>query len=339
MKNVIALFNHKGGVSKTTTTFNLGWKLAEKGYKVLLIDADPQCNLTAMILGFNRMSENIEQIYANKHDIYSALTPVIDSNLEKLKPIEPIKTSNENLDLILGNIKLAEVETQISVAFTTSESIKALRNIPGSFRGFLKEMNKKYNYDFILIDMNPSVGDLNKAIFFSSDYFIIPTFPDFFSAEAIKSIIRIIPQWYNDTKNFRNSDLIYYFEDPPKFLGFISQNFRPRKGNPAKAFNEWINKLKGLIEGELYPTLKKYKMTLDEECYNQYTNHFELAAIPDFNSLIAISQEHNLPVFALEEKHINRSGAVLKTMLQNKEKFNNIFENLATSVINLVTNC
>ena len=50
MKKIV-LFNHKGGVSKTTTTFNLGWKFAEKGRKVLLVDGDPQCNLTSLFLG------------------------------------------------------------------------------------------------------------------------------------------------------------------------------------------------------------------------------------------------------------------------------------------------
>ena len=49
----IVLFNHKGGVSKTTTTFNLGWMLASKGKKVILVDTDPQCNLTGMVLGFS----------------------------------------------------------------------------------------------------------------------------------------------------------------------------------------------------------------------------------------------------------------------------------------------
>ena len=50
MANKILLFNHKGGVSKTTSTMNIGWKLAELGKKVLLVDADPQCNLSAFFL-------------------------------------------------------------------------------------------------------------------------------------------------------------------------------------------------------------------------------------------------------------------------------------------------
>ncbi|MFC4127133.1 ParA family protein [Nocardia rhizosphaerae] len=50
LSKIISLFNNKGGVSKTTTTFNLGWMLAEKGHKVVIVDADPQYNLTGMIL-------------------------------------------------------------------------------------------------------------------------------------------------------------------------------------------------------------------------------------------------------------------------------------------------
>ncbi len=57
----IALFNHKGGVSKTTTTFNIGWMLAEKGKKVILVDADPQCNLTGLILGYDYI--DLEEFY------------------------------------------------------------------------------------------------------------------------------------------------------------------------------------------------------------------------------------------------------------------------------------
>lgn len=57
---VIVLFNHKGGVSKTTTTYHVGWKLTEYGKKVLLVDGDPQCNLTSLLLG-----EYFDEYYTN----------------------------------------------------------------------------------------------------------------------------------------------------------------------------------------------------------------------------------------------------------------------------------
>ena len=53
----VALFNHKGGVSKTTTSFNLGWILAEQGHRVVLVDADPQCNLSGLVMGFRGESD------------------------------------------------------------------------------------------------------------------------------------------------------------------------------------------------------------------------------------------------------------------------------------------
>lgn len=59
---VISLFNHKGGVSKTTTTFNLGWTLAELGFKTLVVDADPQCNLTSLVMGYEHV-EDIDAVY------------------------------------------------------------------------------------------------------------------------------------------------------------------------------------------------------------------------------------------------------------------------------------
>jgi Mrp family chromosome partitioning ATPase len=54
---IISLFNHKGGVSKTTTAFNLGWALADRGKRVLIVDGDPQCNLTGTVLGFDGIED------------------------------------------------------------------------------------------------------------------------------------------------------------------------------------------------------------------------------------------------------------------------------------------
>jgi cellulose biosynthesis protein BcsQ len=63
----ISLFNHKGGVSKTTTVFNLGWMLAEQGHTVVVVDGDPQCNLTGMVLGFKGEDE-LEPFYQQHGD-------------------------------------------------------------------------------------------------------------------------------------------------------------------------------------------------------------------------------------------------------------------------------
>lgn len=76
MAKIIALFNNKGGVSKTTTTFHLGWKLAEKGYKTLIVDTDPQCNLTGLCLNTDK-NNKLDNFYKeNKNNLKDSLSPL-----------------------------------------------------------------------------------------------------------------------------------------------------------------------------------------------------------------------------------------------------------------------
>ena len=151
---VISLFNHKGGVSKTTTTFNLGWKLAEKGYRTLIVDADPQCNLTGLVANYNNVAD-LEDLYeANPEcDIYNCLEGLFQGRMEPIQPAKPLSTPNEKLGLLAGDIRLAESETQVSVAITTKRSLPAMQNIPGSFGSLFRMTAKEFGYDYILIDM------------------------------------------------------------------------------------------------------------------------------------------------------------------------------------------
>ena len=84
MATTISLFNHKGGVSKTTTTFNLGWALADAGYKVLLVDLDSQCNLTGIILGYSKIDEGLDRFYESrtKLTLKTVVSQLIDVNSE-----------------------------------------------------------------------------------------------------------------------------------------------------------------------------------------------------------------------------------------------------------------
>ena len=185
---IISLFNHKGGVSKTTTTFNLGWAMADRGKRVLIVDADPQCNLTGTVLNFVGV-DDFTEFYKNNpgKNISDSLSPVFEGSGTPLKAASITPTPNKNLFLLAGNINLAENETQISVALSTSAAIPALQNIPGSLGALLRMTAEENKIDVVIIDMSPSVGALNQCLLMGSNYFIVPTSPDYYCNQAILS--------------------------------------------------------------------------------------------------------------------------------------------------------
>ena len=340
MTILISLFNHKGGVSKTTTTFHLGWALADAGKKVLIVDGDPQCNLTGTVLGFEGNSD-FEDFY-NTHlysNLNTCLEPTFKGLQKLLQPAEIIPTQKQGLFLLAGHIDLAENEAQLAVALTTGAAIPALRNLPGSVTHLIQLTAAANEIDVVLIDMSPSVGALNECFLMGSDYFIVPTFPDYYCDQAIRSLARVIPKWNIAVASFRNPALTYPFRPTsPKFLGIISQRFRPRSGSPAASFQRWIDQIKVTVNKHLVPVLSAIGMTISEADFNASDpadTPYNLANIADFNTLIAQSQQHNTPVFALSDAQIERQGIVLETMKANRENFRETFNQLANTVLKL----
>lgn len=334
---IMSLFNHKGGVSKTTTAFNLGWMLAEKGHKTLIVDADPQCNLTALVLDYNDV-EDIEDFYSENPgcDISTGLEPVMSGRLTRLKPGQPIQTANEHLYIYCGNLALSEIETQVSVALTTSAAIPAIRNIPGSAGELLRLTAVEHGYDYVIIDMSPSVGALNECLLMSSDFFIVPTSPDFFCAQAIRSLANVIPRWNAEVQPFRDANIDYPLPPvPPKFLGFISQRYRPRSGVPAKSFQRWIDVIRDTVNAQLIPALSPLNMTVSLEEFKKNVSNdepYNLSNVADFNSLIAQSQKHNVPIFALTDDQLEQGGVILKNMKISRDSFRSVFSTLAKEI-------
>src|SRR5262245_14141689 len=340
MVKLVSLFNHKGGVSKTTTTFNLGWALAMRGKRVRIVDADPQCNLTGIVLGFG--GDNDYEAFYTSHprsDLYTCLHPVFQGTQAPIQPGDLISTQNPQLFLLAGRTALSEAETQLAVALTTAAAIPALRNLPGSMGVLLRQTANHHNIDIVLIDMSPSVGALNQCLLMASDYFNVPTFPDYFCDQAIRSLARILPHWHTQVATFRDLTMAYPLPgEPPVFIGMISQRFRPRGAKPSAAFQSWIDRINQTVAQVLVPSLQPSRMTIS---YNEFAAAapedvpYNLISIADFNTLIAQSQEHNVPVFALTDEQIGKTGIVLETMKENRDKFRSSFNQLARTVMEL----
>lgn len=342
--NAIALFNHKGGVSKTTTSFNLGWMLAEKGHRTLLVDADPQCNLTGMVLGYKGPTE-LENLYRThpERNIWAGLAPAFDSRPVPIKGVEAIDVPGRSgLYLLPGHIRTAEYEVTLGIAQELSGSIQTLQNLPGSLRFLLDQTAERMRCEFTLIDMSPGLGAINQNLLATSDSFIVPTSPDFFSVMAIDSLSSVLPRWQKWAKRAHSLELLqsaaYPFPEPhSRFLGTVIQKYRPRRGAPAKAFQSWITQLDSRVQDDLLPALRSSGMLLPDAAYAgaNLGPAYSLATIPDFNSLIARSQRAQTPIYALTDEQIGQKGTVLAQTARSREQFRELFSALADSVLAL----
>ena len=346
MSKIICLFNHKGGVSKTTTAFNLGWMMARKGHRVLLADFDPQCNLTGMVLGFTGIDDLAGWYQADPaNNVKDGLAPAFESQPRQISGAECIKVAgNENLFLLPGHIGLAEYETTLGIAQELSGSLLALRNLPGSIRFLLIETAEKYDTEYVLVDMSPSLGPLNQNLLTTCDHFMVPLHPDYFSAMALSSLASIIPRWQKWAKTAHDIEVLtaadYPFPEPRcTFIGAVIQKYRPRSGRASQAFQRWIDELITGLRGILIPALEKAGMLDPVEFRKRIdADPWEpLLEVQDFNSLIALSQEHQVPIYELTKEQTRQSGAVWDQTYKSMNLFREKFEECANKVITLTT--
>ncbi|MBD3804764.1 MAG: AAA family ATPase [Thioclava sp.] len=319
MAKQIALFNHKGGVSKTTTAFNLGYMLADKGKKVLLVDCDPQCNLTGMFLGFTGADE-LEKLYkgAGIKNIRDGLAPAFESKPIPLAPVECQNLpSQPNLFLLPGHIGLAEYETTLGIAQELSGSLPTLQNLPGAMPHLFQITADSVGADIIIVDMSPSLGPVNQNLLTTSHFFLVPMAPDYFSVMAIDSLANVLPKWREWLTRALTINTLREATYPlpdvaPKFLGTIIQKYRLRSGSTAStAFQKWIDEIVEKTDAILTPALEKSGMLLDKERYAEagISAGSPILQMSDFNGLIAQSQKHSAPVFALTDEQLG-SGLI-----------------------------
>lgn len=161
----IALSNQKGGVGKTTSTINVGAYMAKLGKKVLLVDLDPQANLTSG-LGI-QLKEDEDSIYACISE-NSGLRAIIK------------QTDIADLHVVPASIELAGAEVELVNAISRESTLKSL----------LSEVID--DYDFVLIDCPPSLGLLTVNALVASDAVVIPVQSEYFALEGLNQLLNTI---------------------------------------------------------------------------------------------------------------------------------------------------
>ena len=339
MSKRIVLFNHKGGVSKTTTAYNLGWKLASDS-KVLLVDADPQCNLTSLLI------DEFDDYYINDRtkaqNIRDGVEVAFKGRPEPLSPIDCYTPRrNSNLFLVPGHQNLSEYEASLTFALTSNNAISALENLPGTFHTFIKLVEDKYDIDYTIIDLNPGLSSINQNLVMCADYVVVPTNPDPFSLMALDTLATVLPRWASwltqSGSLFSNSSYPLNL-DPPKFLGTVIQRFNVRKGKAARPYRDNIQEIKTKSRDSLKPALARSNMVLPDDVYGNsfIQDGLCISEISDFQGLLPKSLEAGVPVFALADNEIDETGTVLDGMISNRNRFDCLFNELVKTVKKLM---
>lgn len=314
---IVTLYNHKGGVSKTTSTFNLASFLAEKGKKVLMVDADPQCNLTEIA-----MAPIIEQIdrqaeMLRTEDVAELPgTSVLDALNQRIQgdvafiDIDKVQTVliSQNLHLLRGSVDLSSVEDELSEAHLQRLAMRTnLMRTYVATGDFLTRLAEKLELDYIFIDVGPSSGALTRSFFLVCDAFYIPVAPDRFNVQAVATLSRIVDRWMSEHALVKKQ-----YEDlglpirpgTPAFLGAIVQAFKLYAGEPKPGFRLWMDRLPIEIVKQLEPTLNKHSKSLN--LYLPTSIDPVVAKIPDFNQLAPLMQDVGKAVFSLKQEDTAR---------------------------------
>ncbi|MDT0508669.1 ParA family protein [Novosphingobium sp. MMS21-SN21R] len=324
---ILTIFNNKGGVGKTTLTFHLAYALAEAGKKVLMVDLDPQCNLTIYCLKEEEIADvwiseddfiddfksarealgvvGFEEITEKPRSVHFSLKPIEDGTAELGCLPPPIKM-RKGLDLIPGRLTLHMFESKVAERFNAiySGDPLAIRTAT-SIRTLAQAYAEKSGYDIVILDTSPSLGALNRNILSQADAFLIPGNPDLFSVYGIRNIGSAITQWkrqFESVFSLLSDSKRHAFPNRfVQFIGYTLYNAKRLQGSKttnklgiAQAHFNYAKQIPKTIFEEIDPhdMVNIEKDRLRESIANG-------AVIHGHNTLPAMAQKYHLPMWML----------------------------------------
>jgi cellulose biosynthesis protein BcsQ len=244
MTKIIAFYNNKGGVGKTTVTSHFCDKLT-LSHKVLLVDLDSQLNLSSFYLKrvahLNLTDANVHTYWGQNQSIANILND--DSNTILVKwyrrmlsrpaanELEVMQVS-ENLGLIPGDPRVFMIAERLSGAFYSSVIDEVRMR---SIRSLLLAIGEHHGFDYVLVDLSPSADIVNQNVLMLSDYWILPSNYDNYSMLTYKNLAMWAVDW-KARHSYAHGD---NFKAPVQLLGIATSRFSTYGGQAAAYFRQY----------------------------------------------------------------------------------------------------
>ncbi len=322
---LISVFNNKGGVGKTTLTFHLAHCLAEMGHKTLLIDVDPQCNLTIECLE----EETIHEIWETEdpfiddykttrnkltHEQYEAvlhqtrtvhfLLKPTEDGISDLDVLPPAKRLAKNLSLIPGRLSMHLYEDKLSRRWSDlyQGDPLAIRTAT-KIRELACDYAQHFGYEFVIIDTSPSLGTLNKVVISTADGFLIPCAPDLFSVYGIRNIGKALGYWKKEFETIyqllSESKRAAFPDTFVRLLGYTIYNAKryAGQGNRWNLATGHLNYARQLPKAIRTFVPAEVRGAFDEKTMAEPIGG--TAVMHSHNTLVSMAQKYHLPIWKL----------------------------------------
>lgn len=318
----IAFFNNKGGVGKTTLVYHVAYMMSELGYKVIVADLDPQANLSSMFLSESLLYQKIK----NEKSITKGIKPLLKGlgDIDKVH----VEKINNNIGLIIGDLDLSVFEDELSKSWGECIDKKepAFRKI-SSFYRILNNAAKETRANFILIDMGPNLGAMNRAALISTDFVVFPVGADLFSVQGISNVGRAMKEWREGWKERLNKNpepALSLPEGKMRPIGYIVSQHGIKERKPVKSYLQWAQRIPSVYRTAILEKGMGTPVQIegDENC---------LSLLKHYRSLIPMSMEVNKPIFGLRPAD-GAIGAHLQAVRQSYDDFKNLTEKIIKKV-------
>lgn len=344
----LSFFNNKGGVGKTTLSTNIAHNFAERGYRVLYVDCDPQCNATQLMLS----EEQTAEIYASDSDpdtalrqsllksVYGLFIPLREGEPEIEKSIHPVRSERFKVDVLAGHPSLSQIEDVMSNAWQSAHSRETAAFRRVHWAGQLATaMEEQGRYDVIFFDVGPSLGPFNRTVLLGCDAFVTPTATDLFSFHAFGNLSRWFEDWTAEYSEMQEANLSAW----RKYSMNIEEKLHPlrlhgRDGRQLKYLGyttlEYMKKKSGGGE-QLIGAFERFRDRFPDEAQRiasslgQREEEFLLGHIPHMYSMPATAQDVHSPIEGLQSK-----DGVRGTQLNQRDGYVSKIQDVAEAVHN-----